>query len=216
MFISNKEKKDINEKFDSHKFQIDNLVKHVAEIQVDIGKTDIVHLDDVRESNNTLRKMYWGSDKKVKALEKTVKTLENTVDDLEDAINTVQALARAVNILEGVVNSLKVSNEVLYRQNESRLELTLELKKRLDKLETKKGGRPVGARNKVVIPAEKVQALKESGDWDDPIKRINSINQFIKDEAEKKIQDRKEKQRGYNLAFRQRQKAKKAAQKETA
>lgn len=192
MFISNKEKSLITENLDNHKFQIANLVKHVGELQVDIAKTEVHAVDDLLNKYVQMQKMYWGADKKVKALEKQV------------------------NLFERHLNTVQIQNEVLYRQNESCLELTLELKKRLDKLETKKVGRPVGARNKVVIPAEKVQALKESGDWDDPIKRINSINQFIKDEAEKKIQDRKEKQRGYNRAFRQRQKAKKAAQKETA
>lgn len=216
MFISNKEKADISAKFDNHKFQIDNLVKHVAEIQVDIGKTDIVHLDDVRESNNTLRKMYWGSDKKVKALEKTVKALENTVDDLEDAINTVETLARTVNTLEGTVNSLQVSNEVLYKQNQNRLELILELKKRVDKLEAKKGGRPIGATNRIVIPPETVQALKNSGVWDDPIKRVSSIDYLIKEERERREQRKREKQREYNRAYKARIQAKKAAQLETA
>jgi predicted nuclease with TOPRIM domain len=223
MFISNKEKADISEKFDSHKFQIDNLVKHVAEIQVDMGKTDVVHLDDVRESNSKLQKMYWGADKKIKTLEKrtdylerTVDTLENTLKALEKAPKTVHTLEKTVTVLEGTVNSLQVSNEVLYKQNQNRLELILELKKRVDKLEAKKVGRPVGVRNKLVIPAEKVQAFKDAGVWDDPIKRINSIDQFIKDEAERKEQQKIQKRREAGKRYYAKKKAMKAAQKEKA
>lgn len=223
MFISNKEKADISKKFDSHKFQIDNLVKHVAEIQVDMGKTDVVHLDDVRESNSKLQKMYWGADKKIKTLEKRMDSLERTVDALENTLNTlektpktVHTLEKTVNVLEGTVNSLQVSNEVLYKQSESRLRMILELNKMVEKLQAKKGGRPVGSKNKLVIPAEKVQEMKDSGVWDDPIKRINSIDQLIKEQRERKEQKRKEKQREYNRAYKARQQAKKAAEKETA
>lgn len=223
MFISSKEKKDISEKFDNHKFQIDNLVKHVAEIQVDMGKTDIFNIDDVRESNSKLQKMYWGADKKVKTLEKRMDVLERTVDALENTLNTLEKTAKTVHtlektviVLEGTVNSLQVSNEVLYRQSDSRLRMILDLNKKVEKLEAKKGGRPAGAQNKLVISADKVQAMKEAGVWDDPIKRINSIDQLIKEERDRRDQKRKEKQREYNRAYKARQQAKKAAEKETA
>jgi len=221
MFISSKEKGEIGEKLKNNKFQIENLLKHVAQIQVDMGKTDVVQIDDVRESNSKLQKMYWGADKKVKALEKRMDVLESTVDTLENTLNTlektaktVHALEKTVTVLEGAVNSLQVSNEVLYRQSDSRLRMILELNKMVEKLQAKKGGRPVGSKNRVVIPAEKVQEMKDSGAWDDPIKRINSIDQLIKEQRDRRDQKRREKQREYNRAYKARQQAKKAEQKE--
>jgi len=190
MFISNKEKSLITENLDNHKFQIANLVKHVGELQVDIAKTEVHAIDDLLNKYVQMQKMYWGADKKVKALEKQVTAFERH-------LNTVQ-----------------IQNEVLYRQNESCLALALELKKRVEKLEAKRAGRPVGAKTKVVIPAEKVQALKEAGDWDDPIKRINSIDQFIKDETERKEQEKIQRRREAGRRYYAKKKAMKAIQLE--
>lgn len=190
MFISNKEKSLITENLDSHKFQIDNLVKHVGKLQVDIAKTEAQAINDLVDKYLQLQKMYWGADKKVKALEKQVTAFERH-------LNTVQ-----------------LQNEVLYKQNETRLRMILDLNKRVEKLETKRAGRPVGAKTKVVIPAEKVQALKEAGDWDDPIKRINSIDQFIKDETERKEQEKIQRRREAGRRYYAKKKAMKAIQLE--
>lgn len=59
-----------------------------------MGKTDVVQIDDVRESNSKLQKMYWGADKKVKALEKRMDILEGTVDTLENTLNTLEKTAK--------------------------------------------------------------------------------------------------------------------------
>ena len=40
MFISNKEKTDISEKLSHNKSQIENVVKQVAKLQVDMANTD--------------------------------------------------------------------------------------------------------------------------------------------------------------------------------
>jgi len=197
MFISNKEKNEINENLDNHKFQIANLVKHVGELQVDLAKTEVHAIDDIEDKLMQLQKMYWGADKKVKALEKQVNLFE-----------------RHLNTLQLQNKVLTKQNEILTKQNENRLTLILDLNKRLEKLEAKKGGRPPKPTNRIVIPAEQVQALKDAGVWDDPSKRIQSIDQFIKDEAKRKAEEKKQKQRGYNLAYRARQRAIKAAQKE--
>jgi len=221
MFISNKEKSDINEKINHNRGQIESLVKHVAEIQVDMSKTDVVHLDDVRESNSKLQKMYWGSDKKIKTLEKRVDYLERTIDTFENTLNTleknpktVHSLEKTVTVLEGTVNSLQVSNELLLRKSKSLTEMLVDFNKRLEKLEAKKAGRPTGAKNKVVIPAEKVQEMKDSGAWDDPKLRIFSIDKFIKEEREIKEQRKIEKQREAGRKYYAKKKAEKAAQKE--
>lgn len=183
MFISNKEKADISKKFDSHKFQIDNLVKHVAEIQVDMGKTDVVHLDDVRESNSKLQKMYWGADKKIKNLEKNLTTAQTYV-------------------------------EALTRKNASLVKMVDALSLKFDELE-RKLKKPVGRPpKKITIPADKVQAMKEAGVWDDPIRRINFIDHFIKDEQERIAQEKKIRRREISRRYYLKKKAGKAAQKE--
>jgi hypothetical protein len=183
MFISNKEKSDINEKMSHNKGQIENLVKHVAKLQVDIAKTEVDAIDDLLNKYLQLQKMYWGADKKVKTFEKQI-------------------------------NEVQVQNIVLTKRSESMLGYFLEVKKRLDELESKKSGRPVGAKNRIVIPPETVQALKNSGVWDDPIKRINSIDQLIKEELEKKEEARRQKQRDAGKKYYAKKKAEKVEQKE--
>ena len=183
MFISTKEKTDINEKLSHNKSQIENVVKHVAKLQVDIAKTEVDAIDDLLKKHLQLQKMYWGADKRVKVLAKQV-------------------------------NEIQVQNIVLTKRSDSMLDHFLELKKRLDKLETKKTGRPIGAKNRIVIPPETVQALKLSGVWDDPIKRINSIDQLIKEEHERKEEARRQKQREAGRKYYAKKKAEKAAQKE--
>jgi hypothetical protein len=181
MFISNKEKSDISENIARNKSQIENVVKHVAKLQVDIAKTEVDAIDDLLKKHLQLQKMYWGADKRVKVLEKQV-------------------------------NELQVQNIVLTKRSESMLGYFLELKKKFDNLETKKTGRPVGVKNRIVIPPETVQALKNSGVWDDPIKRINSIDQLIKEERERKEEARRQKQREAGRKYYANKKAKKAAQ----
>lgn len=221
MFISNKEKSDISENIARNKSQIENVVKHVAKLQVDIAKTEVDAIDDLLKKHLQLQKMYWGSDKKVKTLEKRVDYLERTIDTFENTLNTleknpktVHTLEKTVTVLEGTVNSLQVSNELLLRKSKSLTEMLVDFNKKLEKLEAKKAGRPAGAKNKVVIPAEKVQEMKDSGAWDDPKLRIFSIDKFIKDEREIKEQRKIEKQRESGRRYYAKKKAEKAAQKE--
>ena len=183
MFISNKEKVGINEKLGQHKSQIENLVKHVGKLQVDVMHSDVTQIPVLVESNKSLSKSYWAHISKFKTLEKSM-------------------------------NSLQVSNELLLKKSQSLTEMFMDFNKRLEKLEAKKSGRPVGAKNKVVIPAEKVQEMKDSGAWDDPKLRIFSIDKFIKEEREMKEQRKIEKRREAGRRYYAKKKAKQAAQKE--
>jgi hypothetical protein len=147
-------------------------------------------------------------------LERTIDTFENTLNTLEKNPKTVHTLEKTVTVLEGTVNSLQVSNELLLRKSKSLTEMLVDFNKRLEKLEAKKAGRPAGAKNKVVIPAEKVQEMKDSGAWDDPKLRIFSIDKFIKEEREIKEQRKIEKRREAGRKYYAKKKAEKAGQKE--
>ena len=160
MFISNKEKIDISEKISHSKGQIENLVKHVAKLQVDIGKSDIPNVSDLRAQNNMLHKMLFGVKGEIKNLQQQFKMLRE-INDL---------------IIERVTGL-----EVLVRQ-----------------------------RQRITIPKEKVQEMKDAGTWQDSTKRDSLLATYIKQKrkAEEQNQRNRESKRRYYL----KKKAEKAAQ----
>ena len=169
MFISNKEKSQISEKFEQQKAQLEKLVKHIAKLQVDTQGADLTQIPALVESNKQVTKSYWAHIGKFKTLEKTIASLSST-------------------------------NDMLRQNNEA-------LMKRIEALENKK--RPVGRPKKITIPADKVQEMKENGVWDDPTRRINFIDLLIKQEQEKKIQAKKDRQREHSRKYYLKKKAEK-------
>jgi hypothetical protein len=182
MFISNKEKSDISEKLSHNKSQIENVVKHVAKLQVDMVNTDSIHIEGVRNTNKQLLGMYWGADKKIKSVEKTLTTTKTYID-------------------------------LLMKKNESLVKTVIDLSKRIEALESKKA-KPIGRPKKLTISKEKVQAMKEAGVWDDPIRRIRMIDELLEEERQKRIEHIKAKRKEYGQKYYQKKKAEKAAQKE--
>jgi hypothetical protein len=159
MFISNKEKSDISGKLDRNKDQIENLVKHVAKLQVDIGKSDIPNVSDLRAQNNMLHKMLFGVKGEIKNLQQQFKMMRE-INDL---------IIKKVNGLEfGAIQ-----------------------------------------REKVTIPKEKVQALKDVGIWQDTEKRDSMLVKFIREKT--LAANKKEKKREYGRKYYQKKKAEKAA-----
>tara|TARA_R110000868_G_scaffold45247_5_gene150307 strand:- start:283 stop:843 length:561 start_codon:yes stop_codon:yes gene_type:complete len=184
MFISNKEKSQISEKFEQQKTQIEKLVKHIAKLQVDTQGADLTQIPVLIDSNKQVTKSYWAHIGKVKTLEKTISSLSST-------------------------------NNMLRQNNEALLKTLAEIKSRLEILESRKpAGRPVGSKTKISISAEKVQELKDAGVWDDPVKRISYIDQFIKDEREKREEAQRQRNRESKRKFYLKKKAEKALQKE--
>jgi hypothetical protein len=111
-----------------------------------------------------------------------------------------------IKTLNTTLVSLQNTCEHLIKTNAS-------LSRRLEVLEGKK--KPMGRPPKrMTISADKVQAMKDAGIWDDPIKRIRIIDELIKQEQQKKIDEKRAKQREYNRAYKARLKAEKAIQKE--
>jgi hypothetical protein len=95
MFISNKEKSDINENITRNKSQIENVVKHVAKLQVDMGNSDIPNVASIRSSVGQLQKMCWGAKDEMKKMQEQLTMLREINDLIIERITKMELLARA-------------------------------------------------------------------------------------------------------------------------
>lgn len=121
---------------------------------------------------------------------------------------------KKIKTLEKNLTTAQTYVEALTKKNASLVKMVDALNIKFDELE-RKLKKPVGRPpKKITIPADKVQAMKETGVWDDPIRRINFIDHFIKDEQERIAEAKKIKHREAAKKYYQNKKAKKAAQKE--
>ena len=110
MFISNKEKSDISGKLDRNKDQIENLVKHVAKLQVDMSNSNIPTIADVRRSNEQLQKMYFGAKDETKKMQQQITMLREINDAIIKRMNEIELLSRArlqITIPKEKVQALK-------------------------------------------------------------------------------------------------------------
>ena len=94
MFISNKEKADINEKMSHNKGQIENLVKHVAKLQIDMGNSEIPNLASIRMSNEQLQKMYFGAKDEMKKMQQQLTMLREINDLIIERVTSLEILVR--------------------------------------------------------------------------------------------------------------------------
>ena len=94
MFISNKEKADINEKMSHNKGQIENLVKHVAKLQVEMGNAEIPNLASIRMSNEQLQKMYFGAKDEMKKMQQQLTMLREINDLIIERVTSLEILVR--------------------------------------------------------------------------------------------------------------------------
>ena len=162
MFISNKEKSDINESIIRNKGQIDNVIKHVAKLQVDMGNSDIPHIAQIRSTTEQLQRMFFGAKDEVKKLQQQI-TILREINDL---------------IIE------KITKLEVFERN----------------------------REKIVIPKEKVQEMKDAGTWEDPEKRFPVLKDFIK--AKWQADEKKQRRSAYGKKYYQKKKAQQADQKQ--
>jgi len=160
MFISNKEKSDINENIIRNKGQIDNVIKHVAKLQVDMGNSELPKIAEMRATITQVQKMCWGAKDEAKKMQQQL-TMLREINDL--IIERVSGL------------------EVLVRQ-----------------------------RQKITIPKEKVQEMKDAGTWQDPTKRDSLLATFIKEK--RKVEEQKQRNRESQKKYYLKKKAEKAAQ----
>ena len=69
MFISTKQKRDINETIIRNKDQIDNVIKHVAKLQVDMGNSGLSKIAEMRDTVGQVQKMCWGAKDEMKKMQ---------------------------------------------------------------------------------------------------------------------------------------------------
>jgi len=98
MFISNKEKSDINENISRNKSQIENVVKHVAKLQVDMGNSEIPNLAGIRMSNEQLQKMYFGAKNEMKKMQQQLTMLREINDLIIERVTSLEVLVKRSRI----------------------------------------------------------------------------------------------------------------------
>jgi hypothetical protein len=98
MFISNKEKSDINESISCNRSQIENVVKHIAKLQVDMGNSEIPNLAGIRMSNEQLQKMYFGAKNEMKKMQQQLTMLREINDLIIERVTSLEVLVKRSRI----------------------------------------------------------------------------------------------------------------------
>jgi len=110
MFISNKEKSDINETIIRNKDQIDNVIKHVAKLQVDMGNSGLSKIAELRDTVGQVEKMCWGAKDEAKKLQQQITMLREINDLIIKRMTEIELLSRArlqITIPKEKVQALK-------------------------------------------------------------------------------------------------------------
>ena len=110
MFISSKEKTDISEKLSHNKSQIENVVKHVAKLQVDMGNSELPKIAEMRATITQVQKMCWGAKDEVKKLQQQITMLREINDLIIKRMTEIELLSRArsqITIPKEKVQALK-------------------------------------------------------------------------------------------------------------
>ena len=94
MFISNKEKADINEKMSHNKGQIENLVKHVAKLQVDMGNAELPKIAGIRKTTEQTQQMFFGAKERMEKLQSQITMLREINDLIIERVTSLEVLAR--------------------------------------------------------------------------------------------------------------------------
>ena len=98
MFISNKEKTDITAKLTHSKGQIENLVKHVGKLQVDMSQADVFSIGAIRRSNEQLQKMFFGAKDEMKKMQQQLTMLREINDIIIDRVAGLEVLVKRSKI----------------------------------------------------------------------------------------------------------------------
>jgi len=94
MFISNKEKSDINENIIRNKGQIDNVIKHVAKLQVDMGNSGLSKIAEMRDTVSQVQKMCWGAKDEAKKMQQQLTMLREINDLIIERVSGLEVLVR--------------------------------------------------------------------------------------------------------------------------
>ena len=98
MFISNKEKADINEKMSHNKGQIENLVKHVAKLQVDMGNAELPKIAGIRKTTEQTQQMFFGAKERMEKLQSQITMLREINDLIIERVTSLEVLVKRSRI----------------------------------------------------------------------------------------------------------------------
>lgn len=98
MFISNKEKSDINENITRNKGQIDNVIKHVAKLQVDMGNSELPKIAEMRATITQVQKMCWGAKDEAKKMQQQLTMLREINDLIIERVTGLEVLVKKSRI----------------------------------------------------------------------------------------------------------------------
>jgi len=139
MFISNKEKSDINENIIRNKGQIDNVVKHVAKLQVDMGNSGLSKIAEMRDTVSQVQKMCWGAKDEAKKLQQQITMLREINDLIIKRMSEIELLSRArsqITIPKEKVQALKDAG--IWQDSEKKFESIRDFVKQKRKEEEQK------------------------------------------------------------------------------
>jgi len=94
MFISTKEKSDINENIIRNKGQIENVIKHVAKLQVDMSSSEIPNIGSIRATVSQVQKMCWGAKDEAKKMQQQLTMLREINDLIIERVSGLEVLVR--------------------------------------------------------------------------------------------------------------------------
>lgn len=95
MFISTKEKREINETIIRNKGQIENVIKHVAKLQVDMSSSKIPNIGSIRATVSQVQRMCWGAKDEMKRMQEQLTMLREINDLIIKRVTEMELLARA-------------------------------------------------------------------------------------------------------------------------
>ena len=201
MFISKTEKLHIHERLDAIGM---GLVETSEKANAAAAAADKAHesIPNIRKTNKTLMDNIWNLDAKIANLEAKIESLNAKVVNLQSTATLVTGLAEQSRTMRTRIGDLEKESKTFEKNDKTLFASVAALGRRKSIIQPPK---------KIVIPVESVQALKESGVWDDPIKRVGFIDQLIKEEQEKKVEAQKERQRQHSRNYYLRKKAERLA-----
>jgi hypothetical protein len=116
MFISNKEKNNINENIDRNKCQIENVIKHVAKLQVDMSGSGFTHIAGIKDATEQLQKKYFGITDDVKSLQGQIGMLREINDLIIARITKYEGLLKDSPLLLELAEKKKKEEELKERK----------------------------------------------------------------------------------------------------
>jgi archaellum component FlaC len=220
MFISKAEKLQINERLDAlaasfveEELKINERFEGVVSSLVKVSEQQDKAQDGIPNIRKTIKSLMdniWELDSKIKNLDAKVENLNAKVVNFQSTATLVTAVAEQSKNMRIRIAELERANDVFTKNDKALFAGVASLGRRKTVSQPPK---------QVVIPPESVQALKDAGFWDDPVKRVTVIDQLIKDEQIKEVlrkkEMQKERQRQHSRNYYLRKKAEKLA-KETA